>query len=434
MDANTNDPAMHLGPGSRGPWLRKYALVTALALAVVGTAGGLLWNSADAQPRYVTEPVQRGDLQVMVNATGTLQPINQVQVGIEISGTIRTVDVTFNDRVKAGQTLAKIDTSKLEAQMQQTESALTAARGRVLQAEATIRETKARLARLRKVHELSGGKVPSQEELDIADANAARALADAASARAAVAQSEATLGANRTDLAKATVRSPIDGVILSRTVEPGQTLAASFQTPVLFTIAEDLARMELQVDVDEADVGQVRVGQRATFSVAAYPDRAFLAAVTQVRYGAQPLAGVVTYKTVLEVDNAELVLLPGMTATATIAVQELKDVLLVPNAALRFVPPPVNTEQQGSSSLVGRLFMGGRRGNRGGAGGRPSSPAGPRVFVVRDQQLVAVPVVVEASDGMLAAISSAPAAAGGAQQALTVDTPVVIDIASAKKT
>ncbi len=434
IDANTNDPAIRLGFGGRRPRWHKYALVAALALVAIGIAGAVLWNSAAPTPRYVTQPVQRGDLQVMVNATGTLQPINQVQVGIEISGTIRTVDVTYNDRVTAGQTLAKMDTSKLEAQMRQSESALAAARGRELQAEATIRETRARLARLRQVRELSGGKVPSKEELDIADANAARALADAASARAAVAQAQATLGANQTDLAKATVRAPIDGVILSRTVEPGQTLAASFQTPVLFEIAEDLARMELQVDVDEADVGRVQVGQQATFAVAAYPDRAFPAEVTQVRYGAQALAGVVTYKTVLKVDNAELLLRPGMTATATIAVQQVKDVLLVPNAALRFVPPAESGEQPGSGSLVGSLLMGGRGGGRGGRG-ESAQAGGPRVFVVRDQRLVAVPVVVGASDGIFTAIESAPTGTDAADKAaLMPDTPVVIDVASAKKT
>jgi len=352
----------------------------------------------------VTQPVTKGNLQVVVSATGTLQPTNQVQVGIEVSGTIKTVAVNYNDHVSVGQALAQIDTTKLDAQMRQTASALEAAHARVQQAQATIRETHSRLDRLLDVRKLSGGKVPSRQELDAAEADATRALADAASARAAVTQSEATLRANQTDLAKATVRSTIDGVVLARSVEPGQTLAASFQTPVLFTLAEDLTRMELQVDVDEADVGQVRAGQRATFTVAAYPDRSFPAAVTQVRFGAQTVAGVVTYKALLRVDNAALLLLPGMTATASIAVNEVRDALLVPNAALRFSPPPAVADSgNANAGLLGRLFA--RRGG-GSAVDKSRRGKGQRVFIVRDGELVEVAVATGASDGVFTEIKA----------------------------
>lgn len=422
-----------LGIGAAAPSGRRYLLGFALAAASVALIATVLLGGGDTGPRYLTQPVTTGDLKVVVSATGTLQPTNQVQVGIEVSGTIKTVSVNYNDRVTVGQVLAQIDTTKLEAQMRQTASALDAARARVQLAEATIRETRSKLARLREVRQLSGGKVPSPQEMDVAEADLARAVADAASARAAATQSEAILRGNQTDLAKATVRSTIDGVVLARSVEPGQTLAASFQTPVLFTLAEDLTRMELQVDIDEADVGQVRAGQRATFTVAAYPERVFPAEVIQVRFGAQTVAGVVTYKALLRVDNTEQLLLPGMTATASIAVKEVRDALLVPNAALRFSPPVVASASNASPSLVGRLF-GGRRYRP--AATAPRAAAGQRVYVIREDKPVAVPIAAGASDGLSTEIrqdrdAAAPTPAADGIR-LEPGTPVVVDVVAPK--
>lgn len=404
-----------LGPGSGAPGqrLRRWLWGGAL-LAVILTAALLTSGGQDNQVRYLTQPVQRGNLLVAVSATGTLQPTTQVQVGIEVSGTIKTVAVDYNDRVTTGQVLVRLDTSKLQAQVLQSSSALESAKARVLQVEATIRENRSQLERLEQVRELSGGKVPSRQELDAARASLARARADAASARAAVAQAQAALHANQTDLAKAEVRSPIDGVVLTRTVDPGQTVAAAFQTPVLFTLAKDLARMQLQVDVDEADVGQVRAGQTATFTVDAYPDRTFPAHVIQVRYGAQTVAGVVTYKTVLEVDNAELLLLPGMTATASIAVKRLENVLLAPNAALRFVPPQVQADAPApGGGLLGRLMMR-RRASPPTPATEERKGAGQRVFILRDGQAVAIPITTGASDGILTEVKSTGLAPGAA--------------------
>jgi biotin carboxyl carrier protein len=204
-----------------------------------------------------------------------LEPLKKVDVGIEVSGTIKSVDVDYNAEVKVGQTLANLDTTRLDAQAQQNEAALEAARARVLQAHASVEEAEAQMARLIRVRELSGGKMPSQNDLDTGKANLARAKADEASAKASVAQAQATLDVVRTDISKAVIKSPINGVVLKRSVEPGQTVAAQFQSPTLFTLAEDLTKMELQVDVDEADVGQVKEGQAATFTVDAYPDRTF---------------------------------------------------------------------------------------------------------------------------------------------------------------
>jgi HlyD family secretion protein len=295
-------------------------------------------NNAETM-HFTTQPVARGDITLIVSATGNLEPTNQVDVGSELSGIIETVYIDHNDRVTVGQVLAKLDTDKLEAKVVQSKAALEAANAQVLQAQATLTESRVALQRLKKAHELSGGKVVSAYDLDAAEAAFVRARADEASARAQVAKAQATLDADETDLAKALIRSPINGVVLSRAVEPGQTVAASLQAPVLFTLAEDLTKMELHVDVDEADVGRVNEGQDATFTVDAYPDQVFPARVRQVRYGAQNTDGVVTYETALDVDNSDLQLRPGMTATADIVVQKVEDAVLVPNAALRFTPP-----------------------------------------------------------------------------------------------
>ncbi len=343
------DSATH---GRKRRWIWIAAALLVLALLVVPALG------RKPQPvKYTTQAARRGNLVVVVSATGTLEPVKKVDVGIEVSGTISKVEADYNDQVKVGQVLARLDTSRLEAQAQQNEAALQAAQAKVVQAQASVEEAQAQLARLNRVKELSGGKMPSQTDLDTAKANLARYRADEASAKASVAQAQAALNVNRTDLTKAVITSPINGVVLKRSVEPGQTVAASFQSPTLFTLAEDLTQMELQVDVDEADVGQVRDGQEATFTVDAYPDRTFPAKITQVRYGSQTVEGVVTYKTVLKVDNSSLALRPGMTATAVITVNKRDNVVLVPNAAMRFMPTVKGAVgNSGRGGLVGMLL------------------------------------------------------------------------------
>ena len=381
---------------------KHWRLWIVLAIALLGAWG--LWNLRGKAVliNYVTQPVRRGNITVTVSATGTLEPLKKVDVGIEVSGTIRAVDADYNDRVKVGQVLARLDTTRLEAQAEQNQAALEATRAKVLQAQASVQEADAQLSRLNRVRELSGGKTPSQNELDTAKANLARYRADEASARASVAQAQAALNVIRTDISKAVIRSPINGVVLKRSVEPGQTVAASFQSPVLFTLAEDLTQMELQVDVDEADVGQVREGQPATFTVDAYPDHAFPASITQVRFGSQTVEGVVTYKTVLKVDNSSLVLRPGMTATAVITVSKRENVVVVPNAALRFSPPQTQAgpDKSRGGGLVSALLP-----------RPPSSDSTPNIdvnsknkeqliYVLRDTQLVPVTITKGATDGV----------------------------------
>lgn len=349
--------------------------------------------------KYVTQPATRGNLVVTVSATGTLEPLKKLDVGIEVSGTIKSVDADYNAEVKVGQTLAKLDTTRLEAQAQQNEAALEAARARVLQAHASVEEAEAQLGRLNRVRELSGGKMPSQNDLDTAKANLARYQADEASAKASVAQAQATLDVVRTDISKAVIKSPINGVVLKRSVEPGQTVAAQFQSPTLFTLAEDLTKMELQVDVDEADVGQVKEGHEATFTVDAYPDRTFPARVTQVRFGSQTVDGVVTYKAVLRVDNSSLALRPGMTATAIITVNKRENVVLVPNAALRFVPAASSQTPARGGGLVGMLLPRPPGLNDNKVEEPDTKTRDQRVWTVREGQLSAINFTKGLSDG-----------------------------------
>lgn len=326
-------------------WGRRRVITTALILlgaAVVSALGIFLLKSRSEKENkvsYKTEEVTRGDLTVRISATGTLQPLNQVEIGVEISGTIERVEVDYNSVVKKGQLLAKLDTSKLEAQVQQSKAELELARAKEKEAEAELLLSRTKLGQLRQAREISGGRVPSQAEMDIALANVSKAEAMLLQARSSVSKAEADLKLNQTNLSKAYIRSPLDGIVLARKIEPGQTVAASLQTPVLFTIAEDLSKMELKVDVDEADIGKVALGQQAHFTVDAYPDKKFDAKVKEIRLSPKVTQGVVTYETLLDVENPELLLKPGMTATAYIIVRHLKDVLLIPNGALRFSPP-----------------------------------------------------------------------------------------------
>jgi len=397
--------------------LKRWLVILLLIVAVVGFLMLRKGSGGAKTVQYKTQEAQRGNLVVRVTATGTLEPTNEVEVGSEISGIVKTVGADYNDKVKVDQVLAKIDTSKYEAQETQLKAALASAQAKVLQAKATLSETQTKLAQLQRVRELSSGKVPSQTEFDAAQAAYDRAQADGASATAAVAQAQAALKATQTDIAKAVIRSPIDGVVLTRKIEPGQTVAAAFQAPVLFTLAEDLTQMELHVDVDEADIGQVKDGQEAEFTVSAYLDRTFKAKIVQTRYGSQTVDGVVTYETVLKVDNTDLSLRPGMTATADITVQKVENALLVPNAALRF-SPPAQGPKRASRGLVGMMLP------------RPPGMNAPQevvvdtnkkqqiLWVLKDGQPTAAPVTIGVSDETMTEIVSGDIQTG---------TPIIVD-------
>lgn len=382
--------------------LKQYLVIALVAILAVTV--GIIWKKAGKTTaiQYKTEQAKRGDLTVIVTATGTLKATKSVDVGSELSGTVKSVDVDYNSKVKIGQVLARLDTTKLEAQLTQSKAALESAKAKVLQAQATVAETRAKLGQLQKVKELSNGKVPSQTEMDAAEAAFERAKADSASAIAAVSQAQATLQANETDLSKSVITSPINGIVLTRSIEPGQTVAASYQTPVLFTLVEDLKQMELHVNVDEADIGKVQEGQTADFSVAAYPNRTFEARITQARYGSTTTSGVVTYETVLKVNNMDLSLRPGMTATADITVKKVLNAILVPSAALRFTPP-VQQGKKSSTGLVGSLLprppSGTQQRNDTSTNGKQQ-----RVWILKNGQLSPVSVTTGSTSGLMTEI------------------------------
>lgn len=337
-------------PRSRWERWRKWVLIGLPLLIVLLLLARCFRPAAPAH--YATAPIERRDLTVTITATGNLAPTVQVNVGSEVSGLIDTVYVQNNDRVTKGQPLARLDLSRLRDALVQSKATLQAAIASVAQNRATVAQTRANLAREEQVYKLSGGKVPSQTELDTARADYARAIANVAQAEAQVAQARANVSTNQTSLSKGTIYAPVTGVVLSRQVEPGQTVAASFNVATLFTIAEDLSRMRLQVKVDEADVGELHAGAPATFSVDAYPSETFPASVTRVDLGANATPSVnsagttatatttvVAYTAELSVSNPRQMLKPGMTATANIVTQSVRNVLLVPNPALRFTPP-----------------------------------------------------------------------------------------------
>lgn len=395
-----------LGTGRR-PFWRRPTLWIALVLLLAATAAAAWWWQHRAQrdeaPRYVTEPATRGDLALRVSANGTLQPTRSVNVGSELSGTVARVLVDVNDRVKKGQLLVELDSSKLRDQVARSRATLASAQARVAQTEATRAEAQRKLERQRNIERLSEGMFPSPQDLDAAQSAYDRAVADENATRASVADARAAASVDATNLAKASIRSPTDGVVLARNVDPGNAVAASLQAVTLLVLAEDLSRMKLQVNIDEADVGQVREGQRATFTVSAYANRSWPATIRRVGYGSTTKDNVVTYLAELDVANDDLNLRPGMTAVATIAATERKNVLLVPNAALRFTPAAAGSASGGSpggssGSFVARLMP------RPPSTGTPkragtSAAASRRVWVLRDDTPVEVPVTPGLSDG-----------------------------------
>lgn len=395
----TPDSVAQLLGNDRPPRGWRRPLWWALALLLLLLGGGLYYWSGrqaqQAQPAYVTEAVKRGDITLTVSANGTVQPTRSVNIGSELSGTVRRVSVDVNDKVEKGQLLVELDTAKLSDQVSRSRAALASAQAQLALATATLKESQASLARLEEVARLSGGKVPSAAELDAGRAALDRARASEDSARAGIVQARATLSTDETNLSKASIRSPIDGIVLERKVEPGNAVAASLQAVTLMTIAEDLRRMRVEVSVDEADVGAVQVGQKAGFSVGAYPSRQYPAEVTRVAFGPTKTDNVVTYTTYLEVDNHDLSLRPGMTASANIVATERQGVLLVPNTALRFTP--VNGQAQGGgvlSMMMPRPPASARK------TARADSKAGAKkVWVLRQGQPVAVAVSAGISDG-----------------------------------
>lgn len=389
-----------LGKGRKKSRLRRWILVTILLMMVAGVGVGVFkWRSRPKPLGYEFGDVVRSDLHLIVTATGTLEAKKTVEIGAEVTGKITDVYVDYNDDVKQGQELAIIDPEQLRASTEQSRAELSAARATVLEARASAEETALAAARAEEQHQR--GLISSQQ-LESARAAAARAKAALSSAEARTVLSRASLGLASTRLEKTKIVSPIDGIVLSRAVEPGQTVTAGFQTPILFKLAEDLSQMRLAISVDEADIGRVREGLKATFTVDAYPEREFSSRVVSVRNEPKISQNVVTYQAVLEVDNSERLLRPGMTATASVVAETLNAVVLVPSEAFRFVPP----ERPGQKKLPPP----------------PKTARERRVFVLRNEVPTPVIVKVGPSDGNVTVIES---------DNLTPGTKVILDVAEA---
>ena len=391
------------GAGKHSKW--RWLIV--IAIIVLAVAGGLLWRQIEKGksqlPAYSTEALHRGDVSLTITATGNLFPTNEVIVGSELSGTTLEVYVDFNHRVTKGQPLAKLDSSKLTQQTDISRGAVKAAQALVAQAQATVKETQAGLARQQELQRISGGKVPAKLDIDTAVAATDRARADLLSSEAQVAQAQAQVLVNENDLTKTIIKSPIDGVVLTRTIEPGQTVAASFTAPQLFVIAEKLERMKLEVAIAEADIGRVASGQKSSFTVDAWPDRTYDAVVSVVSYGSAVTQNVVTYEADLEVSNDDLSLRPGMTATADIRVAESKNVFLVPTAALRFSPAsaaaaPSATKKSFVQNLIPMPTRNKSRPDNTDSNAKPGGGT-EHVWVLRDGRPESIAVKIGLSDG-----------------------------------
>lgn len=376
-----------MNPGRRfGRWVW-----LGLLLAVVA-AGGWWWvNRPAATVVYDTTPARIGDLVVTVVATGNIQPTTSVDISSELSGTVAAVEVDYNDAVEVGQVLARLDDTTLKSRIITAEAQLAAARGKLVQAEATATETADTWA---STEALDKRGLATRTTVIAAKAAHDRAAAAVQIASADLTLAEAALTEAKTDLGKAVIRAPIKGIVLDRAAEVGQIVAATLNAPVLFTLAEDLARMDLQVAVDEADIGRVKVGQTADFTVDAYPGQLFQATITSLRYAPDDTEDVVSYTAVLTVANDQLLLRPGMTATATIIVAEEAGVLLLPVAALRYSPPQTQSSTRSGRGLLGYIMP-----SRPPGAGSRASVDGSGVWVLRGGVPVRVKITPGATDG-----------------------------------
>jgi HlyD family secretion protein len=352
-------------------WLRRAIVVLVLVGAVVGFGAYRRATAPPPPPRFTTEAVEKRDIVEQVQSTGSVKPLTEVQVGAQVSGRIVKVFVDFNSKVKKGDILAEIDPSLYGAQVNESSAQLKAAQASLKRSQARLSTAKINLKRLQG---LKGEGIASPADVDQAQGDHDVAEADVAAAQAQIAQLRAQLSSARTTLAYSRIYSPIDGVVVNRAIDPGQTVAASFAAPVLFVIAQDLRKMQVLAEIDEADVGKIKEQMKAEVVVDAFPGEKFEGEVTQVRFSPNNAQGVVTYSAVIEVDNPEVKLRPGMTATVTVKTRSVKSTLAVRNSALRFRPLP-ELDEEGNPKPVkppppldpgkGRIYLvtGGERGS-----------------------------------------------------------------------
>lgn len=385
--------------------MRRIGLILSVLAVGVGIGGYVFFNGERKPPvRYRTAPVERGQVVSVVSATGTINPVVSVQVGTQVSGMIKSLHADFNSRVKVGDIVAVIDPEPFKARREQAASNLDMARASVVRARADLAQRKRELSR---VEVLLPEQFVSQNDADVAITNYQSAEAQLRVAEAQVKQAEAAVNAADLELKYTVIRSPVEGIVVARNIEVGQTVASSFATPNLFLIALDLTKMQVDTNVSESDIGGMSEGKEAVFTVDAYPGMSFAGMVKQVRLAPISVQNVVTYNVVVSVDNADLRLKPGMTANVSIVVAQKDQVIKVSNAALRFVPP------KGEGSL---RDAGGRSSK--GDTARPVTLDG-RTMVTRtvwkqteDRELVAVPVQTGISDGSSTEVMSGSLAEG----------------------
>ena len=381
---------------------RKFIYIVIAIISFLAIVLFFIFNGNDKSNKieYITKKVTQGDLSVVVSTTGNLNPTNSVEIGIEVSGTLKEIFVDFNDEVKAGQILAKIDTVKLQSQVDSSTAALAIAVANQKESQVLLNNKKTLYDRTLNMYKNSGGKYPSKNELDDTRFSYEAAIESLEAAKAKVLQAQSNLKTDKQNLEKASVKSSIDGIVLNREVEVGQTLAATMSAPKLFTIAKDLTHMDLIVSIDEADVADIKKDLPVTFTVDAYPNKVFNGKVKQVRLNPVDTNGVVTYETVVSVDNEDLLLKPGMTATAKIITKESKNKLLIPNGALRF-KPKIQEQKNGGVNLVGPNM------NRPANVARDLSKKElSPIFILENNQPKRVMVKVLDSDGKLTSIES----------------------------
>lgn len=372
-------------------------IIAGLALAGLGLALASFWPWGDGagESPYTTVPVRRGALSQVVSATGTLQAVITVQVGSQVSGTIDKLYADFNSRVKAGQIIAQLNQDRFRAAVDQARANLLAAKANLAKAKVTVEDARRTLERHR---ELRKRELIAQSELDAAATAYEAAVAQLEVNQAQVAQAEAALNQSRVDLENTVIRSPVDGIVISRNVDVGQTVAASLQAPTLFTIAHDLAQMEVHTNVDEADVGNVWPGQEVTFTVDAFPARRFRGRVFQVRNAPTVVQNVVTYDAVVRIDNRDLLLRPGMTANVEFLVSRKEDVLMIPNMAIRFKPP--GQKASGEELVQRERQRAGARGRRAAKGGAQARDGRwVNIYVLRGGEAQPVAVRLGITDG-----------------------------------
>ena len=391
---------------------RRLLTLSVLAVLVVGGIFYYRTSHAEQPPTPLTAAVTRGDVIAKVDATGTLAPVTTVQVGSQVSGTIKALHADYNSRVKKGQVIAELDPSLFQTQVEQARSTL-------IKVEADADRAKVELddatSKGRRAQELYDQKLISRNDLETAQATAAQAEAALKSAQAMVTQARAALNQNQVNLDHTIITAPIDGIVISRNVDVGQTVAASMQAPTLFVIAQDLGHMQVSASIDESDIGRIAAGQPVTFRVDAYPAETFHGTVSQVRLDSKTEQNVVSYTTMIDVPNEDLKLKPGMTANVTVQIAMNENTLRVPNAALRF--RPADQGAGGSEQVAG----GGREQTAVGSQLRPTATSGAghaprafgagggdrssgRVFALRNGEFVPVRVRTGVTDGTMTAV------------------------------